>query len=487
MADTPPVRLSDLTAELSQLYLTLSSNLDADSAKKFRDGLKKIEDALADVRDALHVKQNQNVDNEWKKPLDDRRKWIADLNKKYTLAEAEPVRLSEFFRNVSTSVIEAQTQLNRDSEEYARQLRLSQSNIPPSYYAIPSIKAEMKVAFRDMSRQGVNVIFFTRKEQKEQYLESTVTFELVSVPAPLNPPGSSPPVGPLSRAMPPLAGDAPPAVAPLLTAPREIHLADAREMDFAAPREMAADVPRAMDFAEARTESFVLATPEREGVLDWLSREFERMEQPLGKIYENARAEAVVFRRTEGEKTEYLVVWPGHAVNATSEGWRELSVFHLSDAGAGLAFDASIFDDPPKKGFLTIASETQLRKETRETLADLVINLGDALAHICLVVNPPAPREEARPRRRTRAGRGRRTRAKREGQERTAHHRDEGGERDKEGERDERSERDEGGEREGEAATRHESAGREGDERGGREGRRAGKRKRGAARKGRQE
>ena len=89
--------------------------------------------------------------------------------------------LKSFLQNVSLSLIEAQQRLNEQSLDYVERLP---RGIPPAYFSIPTLKAEMKVGFSKLTGKKVNLILFSKKEEKEQYGESTVTFELASAPPP---------------------------------------------------------------------------------------------------------------------------------------------------------------------------------------------------------------------------------------------------------------------------------------------------------------
>src|SRR4030095_4640226 len=118
---------------------------------------------------------------------------LKKLEEKITLEDS--VQLAEFLANISSAVVTAQKDLNESSTKYVSELEQSNSRIPPSYFAIPSIKAEMKVGFSELTTRGVNVILFKNETQKKEYVESTVTFELVAappLPAPISPPAVAP-------------------------------------------------------------------------------------------------------------------------------------------------------------------------------------------------------------------------------------------------------------------------------------------------------
>src|SRR6476646_8327756 len=55
--------------------------------------------------------------------------------------EFEDLKLENFFNEVSSSVISAQKKLDIASVEYSRNL---QGSVPPAFYSIPNVKAEVK-------------------------------------------------------------------------------------------------------------------------------------------------------------------------------------------------------------------------------------------------------------------------------------------------------------------------------------------------------
>lgn len=188
-----PILLSDVVAEISRLYATVKQRLDKKSLKALGNALialRKIinEDLLETLKIVNNGELSDQLLNTWdsKTPamkLD----LLKTLEQKVLLEES--VELSKFFANVSTAVIDAQKNLNEFSGRYVSELEKTNSRIPPTYFAIPSIKAEMKLGLSEMTSKGVNVILFKNKQQKEQYVESTVTFELVAAPPlPARPP-----------------------------------------------------------------------------------------------------------------------------------------------------------------------------------------------------------------------------------------------------------------------------------------------------------
>ena len=63
------------------------------------------------------------------------------------LDEREPA-LNSFLQNVSLSLIEAQQRLNEQSLDYVERLP---RGIPPAYFSIPTLKAELKVGFSKLT------------------------------------------------------------------------------------------------------------------------------------------------------------------------------------------------------------------------------------------------------------------------------------------------------------------------------------------------
>jgi hypothetical protein len=96
----------------------------------------------------------------------------------------KPLALHEFFSNVSNSVLEAQKALNRTSLEYVAAL---DPRIPPAYYGIPTVHAEMKVGFTETTDRRINLILFSSEQERRAYGESTVSFDVVGAPPPPGP------------------------------------------------------------------------------------------------------------------------------------------------------------------------------------------------------------------------------------------------------------------------------------------------------------
>lgn len=99
-------------------------------------------------------------------------------------SDQRPSDLQRLFRNISTSLISAQKELNQSSLEYAASL---DPRLPQTLYGIPSVKAEMRVGFNKLEEKGVNLFFLTSQKQKQEFAESVVSFEVIGTPPPPGP------------------------------------------------------------------------------------------------------------------------------------------------------------------------------------------------------------------------------------------------------------------------------------------------------------
>src|SRR5215213_6458290 len=239
--------------------------------------------------------------------------------------------------------MKAQTELNSRSLDYVTNL---DPRFQPTYYGIPSLKAEMRVGFSKTSERGFNLILFSKSEQKMQYGESTVSFEVVGAP---------PPPGPVSFG------------------------------DYVVP------MPR-----------FLVVGKKREDVITQVAAD-KKIDQ---KVYANTRDNILVLRferREPGEPTKYLVIWPGQKVNQAFDYWHTIAVIHVeetigSDGKSVWDYPAdpetestqkreSIFEFPPKdnKGLLAVPGNPE--KMLLKDLAQLVVNLGDVVMNVNLIMN----------------------------------------------------------------------------------------------------
>jgi hypothetical protein len=95
--------------------------------------------------------------------------------------------LDQFFANVSRSVIDAQRELDVASMQYSREL--ANSPVPPAFYSIPTVHAEIKAGLSSTDGNGILVKLISDQTQST-FTESTISFDIVS---------SSPPPGALGK------------------------------------------------------------------------------------------------------------------------------------------------------------------------------------------------------------------------------------------------------------------------------------------------
>ncbi|MBW1800138.1 MAG: hypothetical protein JRJ85_05345 [Deltaproteobacteria bacterium] len=182
--------------------------------------------------------------------------------------------------------------------------------IPPSYFAIPSVKAEVKTGFVESSRSGVNIILFSKREQREDYGESSVTFELAAVPPP---------------------PDA------------------ARDGNYFVP------IP-----------AFLVLDEERDRILDAAHRKISAW-----PTYGRGRDQAVVLSLdpSSASSGQYIVIWPAwpkppHPV-AFSTKWGQISVFYFEKSGDELVPSTDIFSRPLDDSFLRIVNNEETPDDLR--------------------------------------------------------------------------------------------------------------------------
>lgn len=410
--------------EFITLYLTARDAPDKETAKALG---KVVQTLINDLPNALKLIQDGVQKGDLDKTGDKHDKLIKAVEDRITI---EPVSdLEKFFSGVTQAVVGAQEDLNQQSLEYIDRLPRQQDGhplIPPSYFAIPSVRAEMKVGISQVKGKGINIIIFNKKEQQENYSESTISFEVVSTPAPPSvqlPPVSSPPDETLTLK--------PQSLSPKLTRGviktlshswvqpftetvmrrtvsdstsaedlvQPLTFLNVSDFDFSnvsdfdvrdavlAERERALDIRE--DWLDVRSRLLgkrTLLLGDR-AVLDFIRSELHARGLELGKLYENTEDLALILSYTKQERTGYLVLWPGRAESDRRETWRELRVFHLVREGNALAFDTSLFETAPAEGFLLVTSRKELLRLSPGEVADLSINLGDALMNIVLVFN----------------------------------------------------------------------------------------------------
>lgn len=254
---------------------------------------------------------------------------------------ADTVELARFFEDVASSIVATQQALDRRSLDYVRDL---DPQIAPTHFAVPNLKAEMKVGFRKIDSRGINLVLFSKRGQKEAYGESTLTFEVAAAPPP---PGS-----------------------PLAALP-----------------------------------SFVARGGDRERVLD-AAEPLVWPGEDVPETYARSRDRVLVLLHFEASGVgRYLVVWPARWLNVTDpEVWPELRIFGLREDDAGMRFD-DVFESASDVLHVTTANKLlgdaadadALQAAARE-VADLAVDLGDAIYNVVLIVEawlaallPPEP------------------------------------------------------------------------------------------------
>ena len=274
----------------------------------------------------------------------------------------EQTQMQQFFADIANSLIDAQQQLNLRSIEYLKQLALLEVNIPPAYFAIPNVKADLKVGFSQSKTKGVNLILFSNKSQREDYGESTLSFELVAAPPP---PGSLP------------AGGF------LVPIPGFLALGEKKRQVLQAIRKEVAALKKAKP---------------NDPAVEAIGKVIDN------KIYANTESLAVVLRHQAAPDKEdddadanpagkplerYLVLWPARRDSAKFDSWDEMMLFDLSEQPeGGLKLDDAIFEPkaPPPHKVLRLGSNAELAQMNTTALQATVLNLGDTLMCVVLAV-----------------------------------------------------------------------------------------------------
>lgn len=225
------------------------------------------------------------------------------------------LNLADFLEEVSKAVIETQKGLNRESITYNQQLP---DGVPPTHFAIPAVRADLRVGFRNLSAKGIDVVLFSNKEEKESYGESTVSFELVAAPPP-----------------------------PAASCTQQPNIPGMPVRSAAAP---AATIDR--------VEELLGAT----GL------------QPPSNRLADRREAAIVFPLLRTGRD--VVLWPSSAEPGSST-WEQMRVIVLRQG----QLDTSLYRTPPEGGFLQLPSSALLDLDKRE-LANLVQGLSDLLVAI---------------------------------------------------------------------------------------------------------
>ncbi len=264
--------------------------------------------------------------------------------KKQGKVDGEPkeMGIESFFEDVSRSLVNTQKRLNEVSLDYVRDL---DPRIAPAYFAIPSLKAELKAGFQSTDGKKLGLVLFSSKKERKEYGESTVSFELAAAPPP---PGEAP-FGELS-----------------VQTPRYQTLGQGRRRLLAEARKIAQD----------------------QGT-------------KLGKVFDNTEDSglALVLRSEPTEedraakRERYLVVWPARSAATKNQHlWQEIVVLSLVEDGDGVRLDPQSRLDSQSR---PIAGKV-LRIVRNDTAAPgdpagVANELGHALNRIALAIRDGSP------------------------------------------------------------------------------------------------
>jgi hypothetical protein len=249
-----------------------------------------------------------------------------------TKPQSNSLNLTDFLGEVARSLIQTQQQLNRESVAYNQQLP---EGVPPAHFAIPTVRADLRMGFRNLSSRGIDVVLFSNKEEKESYGESTVSFELVAAPptpsstaaAHLPPPEAEPCTGEE-------------------TTPRSLISREA-----------------ILDRIESLVNATALHPSTRRSIL---GRRDAAVVAPLG----------AATGADPGAESRILVLWPATPQSSLdSPLWSQMSIFVLKDN----QFDTSLYDAAPPEGFLRLAPRGALLDRDKKDLVSLAEALGDLL------------------------------------------------------------------------------------------------------------
>jgi hypothetical protein len=151
-------------SEILSLLGDLSSGLSQSGPKAD----KQLKDTLAALKPAL-----QGFVEAAGKPEDKVREALVK-----TVDFDQGTELRDFFQNVAGSLIEAQTKLDDESFTYS-QTALAK-NLPPARFAIPTVKAELRFGFSNITSKGLNVFVYSNQEQSKKQSESSISFDIVA-------------------------------------------------------------------------------------------------------------------------------------------------------------------------------------------------------------------------------------------------------------------------------------------------------------------
>ena len=96
-------------------------------------------------------------------------------------SESEPTQIENFFETVGQGLINAQTQLDRQSVDYIMKKPVQ---IQPTIYKIPKVNAEIHFAIEKSKKKGFNVLIYGSSEEHRKEQQHKVSFDIVAAPPP---------------------------------------------------------------------------------------------------------------------------------------------------------------------------------------------------------------------------------------------------------------------------------------------------------------
>jgi hypothetical protein len=360
---------------------TFGSNLTKERKDALKAVVNNIKDRLNDFKDAVDkLDDDLNLDNEQKRIEAQERitEFVSSGLQPFlaltpdslpattteivalTKPAEEQTQMQQFFTDIAQSLIDAQQQLNLRSIEYLKHLALLEVHIPPAYFAIPSVKADLKVGFGQSEKKGVNLILFNKESQRKDYGESTLSFELVAAPPP---PGAMPAGGflvPIPGFL--VLGDK---HAQVLTAIQS----EAEKLKKAKPND-----PAAQAIAKVIDSKIYAHTAKELAVV-------LRHQSVPDKDDDDADAKT---------SARYLTLWPAQRDGAKPDSWDEMMIFDLAEQADGsLQLDGAIFEPkaPPPHNVLRIGSNAELAQMNPAALQALTLNLGNTLMSVVLALD----------------------------------------------------------------------------------------------------
>jgi hypothetical protein len=91
---------------------------------------------------------------------------------------------SSFIQSVGTSLSKAQDSLDSQARESFKASAGAGGPLLPTLYRIPKLSAEVKFAFDKTTEKGLNLLFFSKKDQASEAHQQSIAFDIVATPPP---------------------------------------------------------------------------------------------------------------------------------------------------------------------------------------------------------------------------------------------------------------------------------------------------------------